>query len=245
MTVWFLIVSYNRPALLKECVESFLNSGIEVTIAILAQGTSKQINSTNIDYYFESTPGYPAIKRKELFKNVEDNIKSNEYIVFTDDDVVFNQSLNKIHEIIKFTKSQHVETGLIQFAHNKPSKYDFKKIALGFTGGGIMVKKETYESFGGHGEDYLDDVELFIRSYLAGYQNYRCGFVFAKHKIRSDGGLRALIRERSGANHIRRSKLDRVYDGLVERTGTWLGFKLSRNAHKLHKDNLRVNCHAT
>lgn len=233
---WFLIISYNRPEMLLKCVDSIIsNCNAKIGVALI--GTSVKVSELLKEKGVLVScvnKGYPAEKRKEIYEKLEHLIDDEDFLIFCDDDVEYNETLRKIDQVSEFY-DKNCDCGCIQFMANRLGSYAFKKIDIGFSGGGIFVRKSVYESFGGHGKDYLDDVELFLRSYLAGYENYRCGFIYAKHKIGSRGGLSDLVGRRGRENHLSRSRLDAVYKGMVERCSNWLGFKITKQGRLTHR----------
>jgi hypothetical protein len=146
---------------------------------------------------------------------------------FIDDDVELNDTLKPVlPDLLKLLADRH--TGCVQLAANKPAKDPWQKLKLGFTGGGIFVRVGTYFDFGGFGQD--DDIELFLRAYIAGLTNYKCGLAWSYHTAGLTGGLRA-IRGKRGIEDGRSSLRDlaKVYPDFIETTDKWPGYRLKKS----------------
>jgi hypothetical protein len=100
------------------------------------------------------------------------------------------------------------------------------RIRLGDTSGGILVPVPAYFRMGGYGEDYLDDVELFARSLIAGFRNWRTHLLRSRHHF-GPGGLESFLGgRRFGLRHRYHSRLEERYPGhLVRADYSWLGYR--------------------
>ena len=223
--IHFIIPTFARQKEIIECIGAIrANTPRE----ILGQIVIVDSNDLRIKYpdnikvvYINKV--YPAIARN-TGANFLRNVSDNDYFIFLDDDILildnFRTGINKILRCYERYNVGCLQLGLRKGKH-------WVKIKLGFTGGGILINKKKYFEIGGYGKDYLDDVELFLRSYIYGYDNYRTGYVYSKHRFSSHGGVKASLNlERKGKEHLKLSRLDKTYPDFIERTDTWLGFKI-------------------
>ena len=93
--------------------------------------------------------------------------------------------------------------------------------------GGMWVRGDVYWQAGGHGGDYLDDLELSLHLRALGIRFRRWPEVITRHHGGISGGLRGLpgVEPKSTA-HLRLSRLDDLYP--VRRDArSWWGYRLT------------------
>jgi hypothetical protein len=93
--------------------------------------------------------------------------------------------------------------------------------------GGMLVRAEAYWGVGGHGEDYLDDVELSLRLRWAGWHIVRWHRRVSMHHGGMPGGLRALLGVGTKRHaHLRVSRLAETYPNRLTRCPhSWWGHR--------------------
>lgn len=219
----FVIPTYERPQLIELCLSSIYDH-----VPTDHLGMIVVINQS--DYPVQGAielrmrPGWPGIRRRVGAQFILDHhVPLDDIFIFLDDDIQLTESFVEHHkELLRLALDKN--TGCIQLAWRKSSsKKKIIPIKLGFTGGGIVVQIAKYLAFGGYGDDYLDDVELFLRAYIAGFQNYRFNAIYSHHSRGARGGLNAL-----GRGHKEKSRLDELYPQWIERSSDWLGFRLKK-----------------
>jgi GT2 family glycosyltransferase len=97
--------------------------------------------------------------------------------------------------------------------------------------GGMLLTRAAYTRAGGHGDDYLDDVELCLRCKWAGIPIIRYHTPVTVHHYGERGGLRDLpdVQPKRTA-HLRLSQLaERYSDKLIPDPRSWWGFKEIRH----------------
>jgi hypothetical protein len=95
--------------------------------------------------------------------------------------------------------------------------------------GGMLVARRAYEAVGGHGDDYLEDLELALRLLWGGWAIVRCPERLTTHHGGLAGGLRAVaaVHPKRTA-HERLSRLEERYPGrLVRDPRSWWGYRLT------------------
>jgi len=92
--------------------------------------------------------------------------------------------------------------------------------------GGMWVRGDAYWMAGGHGEDYLDDLELSLRLRAIGVLFQRWPKVLTRHHGGIPGGLRGIdaVQPKRTA-HLRLSRLDEHYPVLRDER-SWWGYRL-------------------
>jgi len=175
----FVIPTYKRPRLIQRCIRSiytYVPSNHLGMIVVINQ--SDYPISDAIELKME--PGWPGPRRRtgaEYILNYQ--VPDTDLFCFLDDDIQLNNTFTaNCNRLINLALQRNI--GCIQLAWRQ-LKPGIVPIKLGFTGGGIVVQVFKYKAFGGYGNDYLDDVELFLRSYIAGFQNYRFNDICSRH----------------------------------------------------------------
>jgi len=223
--IHFIIPTFGRYNEVRNCISAIrANTPNEILgqIVVVDSNTMRTKYPSYIKV-IHMNKVYPAVARRTGANSLK-FVSDDDYLIFLDDDILildnFRAGISKI--LLCYEK---YDVGCLQLGMRKGKPW--VKIKLGFTGGGILINKRKYFEIGGYGNDYLDDVELFLRSFISGYDNYRTGYVYSKHKFSSRGGIKASLNlTRKGKEHLELSKLDKVYPKFIERTDTWLGFKI-------------------
>ena len=220
-----VIPTYKRGSSIIRAVKSIRKEINNAEIIIINQNAQKLGINSIVE--IKAMPGFPGKKRDLGVRRAKNNI----IIVMDDDNELVDWS--RLEEVFK--KLKDPGCGIIQVALN--GKHEWVKIRLGFHGGGIIFEKKKYIMVGGYGVDYLDDVELFLRFWAAGFQNWRTTILTSKHHIGEKGGLKDLLRiKRKTYAHLYLSELDRMYPHLIERTTkSWLGFRIKKGFGRVNK----------
>ena len=169
MKIYVVIPTWNRPNILRLCVDTLLYEakGLVADIIIVEKV-------------------YPISKARNcgIAKTPKDSI-----IFSIDDDCYYDENLN-LGETLEqaFHKNN---TGLVQITRivkgkQLASKRRLLRTKLCWTGAGLLFHKKVWEEAGGFPKDYLDDVMFSAVVYGAGYQNYRSTLSYGYH----DGGLK-------------------------------------------------------
>jgi hypothetical protein len=232
--IHFFIPTFKRDDLLKRAVKSIRdNVGdnlIKDIIIINQNKASYGFKDSKIIEIYEKPAGKAIYKPGVEF--IKDYIEPRDILIFLDDDIAINETFSKGFSKLK-DKLLKTETGCIQLSFSRCKvRDDFYPIQYGYKGGGICVEASKYFDFGGHGEDYYDDIELFIRSYIRGYGNYRCRFINSQHDLNKkiSGGIRGYFND---ILHMKRcgykySKLKEKYRQYMLPANNFMGFKLKR-----------------
>lgn len=230
MKLWVGIATYQRPRLLQVSVDAAREvlgdylGGIGV-----AYGDDEQpIPDQPMVTFTKTTPCRLeegcGLKRKDAitpFKDVPDD----DVYLFFDDDIELQPELTPELPAILDMVSWPQVGGLGLAMNVRRTKVQFRKLV--FHNGGFFVNKKLYWEVGGHGEDYVDDVELAARLVQAGKMNVWYGTVKSIHHANTPGGLTATHGKRTPENNrsAKWSRLAERYPDVMVRDGSWLGFR--------------------
>lgn len=232
--IYFFIPTFRRNALLQRTIRSIKNNvknDLIKNIVVINQNENLcGFKNSQIIEIHEKPTGKAIYKSGVEF--IKDHIKPYDILIFLDDDIVINKTFQKGWDKLK-DKLLEPKTGCIQLSFSTCKiKNEFYPIQYGYKGGGICVEAKKYFDFGGHGEDYYDDIELFIRSYIKGYKNYRCRFINSQHDLHKkiSGGIQEYF---NSILHVKRcgykySKLKEKYKKYMLPANNFMGFKLKR-----------------
>lgn len=210
-----IIPTYNRRASLDRCIKSL--SRIPETVA----APPIIVDAQQLDLM-------PGPARRLGAELAAPTMQDSDCYLFLDDDHELQPCFRK-HIATLLCILLAPATGCIQLM-TRPGT-PLTSIKLGFTGGGILIQKQKYDAIGGYGDDYLDDVELFLRAHIAGLRNYRTGRVWSRHHGGTAGGLADRLGGRSVKRdaHIHLSRLEDRYPDYVERAeNNWLGYRVKK-----------------
>jgi len=92
--------------------------------------------------------------------------------------------------------------------------------------GGQLVSLPAYKAAGGHGDDYLEDIELSLRLSWAGYPPKRYSEKLTVHHTGADGGMRSNpdIRDKADA-YEQHSRLAERYEQVKEDSNSYYGYR--------------------
>jgi len=115
--------------------------------------------------------------------------------------------------------------GLVRFPLRASRRQRLRQpVALG---GGMLVSCQSYDAVGGHGDDYLEDLELSIRMLLGRWAVLRWDQPLTRHHGGVAGGLRAVpgVAPKRTA-HLRLSQLEQRYgQHCVRDPKSWWGYR--------------------
>jgi len=232
--IHFVIPTYNRDAFINRCIKSIIdnvNSEFIGSIVVINQNKEPYNFANDAIVEIMYPPAGKAIYKPGV-EAIRDKLSSEDILCFLDDDIVINSTFQNNFKRLS-NKLLEEKTGCIQLSFGTCKiRDDFVPIQYGFKGGGIAVQVKKYFDFDGHGDDYYDDIELYIRAYIKGYQNYRCRFINSQHDLNKklSGGIRGYFNDILGIKRCgyKYSKLKETYKGWLLPANNFMGFRLKK-----------------
>jgi GT2 family glycosyltransferase len=129
-------------------------------------------------------------------ENVNNYFPDTEILLITDDDVIFTEYT--IFDDYTEELLNRKDTGLIGITRiiNKITpKREYDKNWFIYKGGGWLLKKDIYNKIGGLPDEGDDEWSICLKTYIAGYKNYRIKNSYAYHKQGSNGGIKTAVAE--------------------------------------------------
>ena len=209
-----VVPSYNRAeslARLLSSIEAHAPSNTEV-ILVIQDGTA----APAWVYALYTEPSYPALARRRGALHAR-----GDYLLFLDDD----HSLRPEFAAHWHALATLADAPALVSLPTRRNRHPHPRIIA--MCGGMLIRRDAYFRAGGHGEDYLDDVELCLRCRWAGIAIVRYHTPITTHHYGTAGGLRSLstVHPKRTA-HLRLSRLDERYpDRIVRDSRSWWGFK--------------------
>lgn len=224
MYVAIIIPSYQRPKLLRRLVESIRQYAPMGVPYLILQGDGYTAEDYPDARIFWEEPGFSAPKRRRAAQvAIADGMK---YLLFLDDDHELLPAFTVYYEDIIARLEREPSLIVLPTKEEK----DSKRVPFSAVNGGMFTTAAVYQACGGHGEDYLDDIELSLRVAWSGFPIYKYPHKVSVHHYGEKGGLRALNPHIPKAvAHTYLSKLDQVYPDKIRRDPkSWWGFALKR-----------------
>lgn len=224
MHLAIIVPSYQRPRILQQLMGSIRQYAPMGVPYLILQGDGYHTEDYPDARIFWEEPGFSAPKRRRAAQvAIADGIQ---YLLFLDDDHELLPAFTVYYEdMISRLKR---EPALIALPTKEGKEY--KRVPFSAIGGGLLIPASVYQACGGHGEDYLDDIELTLRVTWAGFPVYRYPYKVSVHHYGVEGGLRSLNPHIPKAvAHAYLSRLDQVYPEKIRRDPkSWWGFALKR-----------------
>lgn len=207
-----VVPSYGRPDSLSRLLQSLrLHAPAAILVAVVQDGHEPDCQP---DVLLRAEPGYSGPRRRMGAEALPDAAG---YLHLDDD-----------HEALPGLGAA-MEEMLVLPAVSLPMRrgWPSREMEVAALSGGMWVRGDVYWQAGGHGEDYLDDLEMSLRLRALGIRFRRWPEVITRHHGGISGGLRGLpgVEPKSTA-HLRLSRLDDLYP--VRRDArSWWGYRLT------------------
>lgn len=208
-----VIPSYGRPESLGRLLRSLrTHAPSAVLVAVIQDGHEPE---TRPDVLLRAEPGYSGPRRRMGAEVVPDAAG---YLHLDDDHEALAGLGGALEEMTSLPA-----VSLPMRLHWPPRTLEVAALS-----GGMWVRGDVYWQAGGHGEDYLDDLELSLRLRSIGVRFRRWSFPLTSHHGGLSGGLRSLpgVEPKRDA-HLRLSRLEERYPVRRSRS-SWWGYALER-----------------
>ena len=241
--VSILVRTCNRPAILKNCLQSIRDQDYEnIEVVVVEDGEAKACEMINNDFSDMDIHYYATGKHIGRAKvgNIALSKATGEFFNFLDDDdeFYFNHVSSLIDTINKNSCKvaySLAEESVCHFNKKKQSyfeiykfvryKNDFNKLYLlhenYFPIQTVMFSRELFEKLGGFREDveYLEDWELWVR-YAMKENFYKLNMITSKYRVPVKS---------SNRNKKLRESYPEIYEGFLK-------YNVEYNVGNLHKD---------
>ncbi|HXF74049.1 MAG TPA: hypothetical protein VNO79_15745 [Actinomycetota bacterium] len=216
-----MIPTYQRPRWLERALRSVARHAAAAAVVVVDQSDPPAELPEGVTV-IRMAPGWPGPRRRVGAAALETDL-----ILFLDDDSELVAAFAEDRAALLATALEE-EVGLVSLPL-RPGWLREPPDPVGM-GGGMLVRREVYWRVGGHGSDYLDDIELSLRIRWGGWRVVRHPRPVSVHHIGAKGGLRLLpgVQPKRDAHH-RLSRLDERYpDRLLRSRSSWWGFRERR-----------------
>jgi GT2 family glycosyltransferase len=215
-----VIPTYERPELLAVALGSVLRHARPEEVVVVDQSEGAPLVDVPSGVTVLRMPaGFPGPRRRAGASWLATDL-----VLFLDDDCELLPAFAEDREALEGLAMRE-DVGLVSLPLRRMSRSEVDgPVAMC---GGMLLRRRTYFAVGGHGSDYLDDVELALRVRWAGLRIVRHRRPVSTHHYGKPGGLRAISGVLpKGSAHLRLSTLDRTYSGrLVRDPRSWWGFR--------------------
>lgn len=213
-----VIVTYQRPAWLARALRSVeLHAGADGVVVVDQSEPPAQVEGEAL--VIRMAPGWPGLRRRVGAAALETDA-----LLFLDDDSELLPAFGA--ERAGLLAAALEGGGTLVSLPMRPGWRPSPPGPVGMSAG-MLIGRDLYWAAGGHGADYLDDIELSLRVRWVGGRIVRYPRVVSVHHLGAKGGLRALpgVAPKRDAHH-RLSRLDERYpDRLVRSRSSWWGFR--------------------
>lgn len=197
MKITLIAATYKRPDV---CNRLILSVPRWINIVIVCLSGKDGIEPTDNVHLHESEQ-MPLTNALNLGASIADKVfpETDAYLL-TDDDVYFTKD-TIIGENI-FSLLRRADTGIVAITRII-NKINVENVHLEsyfvYKGGGYLIRKNVFHKIGGYTENNsVDEWDICIKLYIAGYRNYRTKSAYAYHKQGSaSGGYKQAVKEGS------------------------------------------------
>jgi GT2 family glycosyltransferase len=227
-----VIVTYQRPASLARLLDSIRTwSPVEYERTVVVDQTDPPIDVPRPVVAVRHDPGFPGPRRRygASYLRGADGASTVEALLFLDDDaeLLRTWATDRARLLARVLTGR---IGLVSLPLRDGWPTQPRAPVVGMSGG-MLVRAEAYWDVRGHGEDYLDDIELSLRLRWRGWRIVRWHRKVSRHHIGISGGLRALVGvEAKRQAHLRLSRLADIYpEHIVRSPWSWWGHRERRH----------------
>jgi len=219
-----VITTFERPAALDRLLASISSISPEDWAAgpvVVDQSADPVVVPAPVRL-FRAEPGFPGPRRRLAASLIAPSVEA---LLFLDDDMELLPSWAEDRDrLLELVSTDDI--GLVSLPTRRGLPTRPRSPVVGMCGG-MLVRSSAYLAVGGHGDDYLDDIELSLRLRWGGWRIVRWHRRVSVHRFGTPGGLRALqgVEPKRDA-HLRLSRLAEVYpDRLIQDARSWWGHR--------------------